>query len=42
VTWFESGGNTVVQADSNGDTSADVMIDFTGTTLSLTALDFIL
>jgi hypothetical protein len=27
VTWYESGGNTFVQADVNGDTAADFTIE---------------
>jgi Ca2+-binding RTX toxin-like protein len=30
VTWFQSGGNTFVQLDNNGDTTADMMIVLTG------------
>jgi len=26
VTWFESGGNTIIQADVNGNTTADITI----------------
>ena len=42
VTWTESGGNTVVHADVNGNTTADVTIVLTGINLHLTASDFIL
>jgi Ca2+-binding RTX toxin-like protein len=42
VSWYESAGKTVVQADINGDTTADVMITLTGTNLHLSASDFIL
>lgn len=42
VTWSESGGNTIVQADVNGDTTADIKVVLTGTNLQLTASDFIL
>jgi serralysin len=42
VTWFESGGNTIVQADFNGNTTADVQIVLTGLNLNLQATDFLL
>ena len=42
VTWFESGGNTFIQADVNGNTTADFMISLTGTNHNLSASDFIL
>lgn len=42
VTWFESGGNTVVQADVDSNRSADLQIVLVGTNLGLTAADFIL
>jgi hypothetical protein len=42
VTWFESGGNTIVQADVNGNTTADLTIVLTGLHHNLTASDFIL
>ena len=42
VTWFESSGNTIVQADANGDTSADLQIVLQGTNLNLQVTDFIL
>jgi Ca2+-binding RTX toxin-like protein len=42
VTWFEVGGNTVVQADINGNTTADFAIVLTGTHLQLAQSDFIL
>jgi hypothetical protein len=42
VTWFESGGNTIIQADVNGNTTADLMITLKGTNLNLLASDFIL
>ena len=42
VTWYESGGNTFVQADVNGDTTADLRIELTGTSLHLSASDFLL
>ena len=40
VTWTESGGNTIVQADVNGDAIADFVL--LGTNLHLTQLDFVL
>jgi len=42
VTWYESGGNTFVQADVNGDMTADLRIELTGTSLHLSASDFLL
>jgi len=42
VTWFESGGNTIVHADINGDTTADFLLVLTGINLHLTASDFVL
>lgn len=42
VTWSESGGNTIIQADVNGDTTADLMLVLTGTNLHLAGSDFIL
>ncbi|WP_439400287.1 calcium-binding protein (plasmid) [Bradyrhizobium sp. PMVTL-01] len=42
VTWYESGGNTFVQADVNGNTTADVLIELAGTNLHLSASDFLL
>jgi VCBS repeat-containing protein len=42
VTWFESGGNTVVQADVDNNRTADLQIVLLGTNLGLTAADFIL
>jgi Ca2+-binding RTX toxin-like protein len=42
VTWFESSGNTIVQADANGDTTADFQIVLQGTNLNLHVTDFIL
>jgi hypothetical protein len=42
VTWFETGGNTIVQADVNGNTTADLTIVLTGLNHNLTASDFIL
>lgn len=41
VTWYYQGTNTIVQADVNGDTTADFMIVLTGLH-SLTADDFLL
>jgi serralysin len=42
VTWYESGGNTIVQADANGNSGADVTVVLTGINLHLTASDFLL
>jgi Ca2+-binding RTX toxin-like protein len=42
VTWFENGGNTIIQADANGNTSADFLVVLKGVGLHLTASDFIL
>ena len=42
VTWSESGGNTLIQADVNGDTTADLLIGLTGTSLNLSGSDFLL
>ena len=42
VTWFETGGNTIIQADVNGNTTADLMITLTGTNHNLSASDFVL
>ncbi|WP_314962302.1 LamG-like jellyroll fold domain-containing protein [Bradyrhizobium cosmicum] len=42
VTWYQSGGNTFVQADVNGNTAADFLIQLTGTNLNLSASDFLL
>ena len=42
VTWFERNGNTIVQADVNGNTTADLQIVLTGTALNLHATDFLL
>jgi hypothetical protein len=41
VTWSQTGGNTIVRADVNGDTTADFEILLTGLK-TLTAADFIL
>jgi Ca2+-binding RTX toxin-like protein len=40
VTWYESGGNTIVQADVNGKTTADFVLVMTGINHNLTASDF--
>ena len=40
VTWYESGGNIFVQADVNGNTTADLTLKLTGINLNLTASDF--
>jgi len=42
VTWYETGGNTVVQADVNGNTTADFAIVLAGIGLHLSSADFIL
>ena len=42
VTWFESGGNTILRLDSNNNTTADMVIVLTGTNLNLDASDFLL
>jgi hypothetical protein len=42
ITWFESPGNTMVQADVNGDTVADLRIVLAGTDLGLSSSDFVL
>jgi hypothetical protein len=42
VTWYESGGNTFVQADVNGNATADLTLELTGINLNLTASDFLL
>ncbi|OBQ78749.1 hypothetical protein A9K71_29645 [Mesorhizobium sp. WSM3873] len=42
ITWSESGGNTIVRADVNGNTTADFQITLTGVNLGLTASDFVL
>ena len=42
VTWYESNGNTVVQADVNGNTTADMVIVLSGTNLHLTSSDFLI
>ncbi|WP_208647119.1 hypothetical protein [Mesorhizobium kowhaii] len=40
VTWYEGGGNTIVQADVDGNTTADLTIILTGINHNLTGLDF--
>jgi Ca2+-binding RTX toxin-like protein len=40
VTWHESGGNTIVHLDVNGDTTADMQIILNGITLGLNASSF--
>ena len=42
VTWFESAGHTIVQADVNGDATADIWITLSGTGLQLNEFDFFL
>jgi len=42
VTWFESGGNIIVQADFNGNATADVQILLNKLTLNLHGTDFLL
>jgi hypothetical protein len=44
VTWFEDpvNGNTIVQVDINGNTTADLQIVLRGTDLNLQVTDFIL
>jgi len=42
VTWFESGGNTIIQGDVNGNTTADFKITLTGINHNLSVSDFIL
>jgi hypothetical protein len=42
VTWDESGGNTFVQADVNGNMTPNFLIQLTGTNLNLSASDFLL
>ena len=42
VNWFESGGNTIVQVDVDGNRAADMEIILVGTSLGLTAADFVL
>jgi Ca2+-binding RTX toxin-like protein len=42
VTWFESAGHTIIQADVNGDATADIWITLSGTGLQLNEFDFFL
>ena len=42
VTWYESDGNTFVQADVNGNMTADLLIMLSGINHRLTAADFLL
>jgi hypothetical protein len=42
ITWFETGGQTIVQLDNDGNTTADMTIALAGTGLGLTSHDFIL
>jgi Ca2+-binding RTX toxin-like protein len=42
VTWFESSGNTIVQADVDANTTAEFTVVLTGVNHNLTASDFIL
>lgn len=42
LTWFETGGTTVVQGDTNGTGGAELRIVLSGTGLGLSAADFIL
>jgi Ca2+-binding RTX toxin-like protein len=42
VTWYESNGNTIVQADVNGNSAADFVVVLSGVNLNLHATDFIL
>ena len=42
ITWLESGGNTIVQLDATGNTTADMVIVLSGIGLGLTAADFYL
>ena len=42
VTWYENEDHTFVQADVNGDATADLLIELTGTSLHLSASDFLL
>ncbi len=41
ITWYQSGGDTFVQGDVNGDTTADFEIELTGLK-SLADTDFVL
>jgi hypothetical protein len=42
LNWYESGGNTIVEADVTGDATADFHITLQGTGFGVTAADFIL
>jgi hypothetical protein len=42
ITWSESGGNTIVRGDVNGNTTADFQIILIGTGKNLVAADFVL
>ncbi|MFM7633772.1 MAG: M10 family metallopeptidase C-terminal domain-containing protein [Betaproteobacteria bacterium] len=42
ISWFESGGNTVIQLDVDANKTADMQIVLVGTSLGLTAADFVL
>jgi Ca2+-binding RTX toxin-like protein len=42
VTWFENDGNTIVQADLNGNTTADLTVVLLGINHNLSASDFLL
>ncbi|WP_189413630.1 VCBS domain-containing protein, partial [Mesorhizobium sp. M00.F.Ca.ET.217.01.1.1] len=42
ITWSESGGNTIVRVDVDGNATADFQIRLTGVNLGLTASDFVL
>src|SRR5215471_8321047 len=42
VTWYETGGNTIVQADVTGDTTVDFSITLIGTGIGLMGSDFVL
>jgi hypothetical protein len=42
VNWYDAGGDTIVQADVNGNTTADFTLVLLGSIMVLTASDFIL
>jgi hypothetical protein len=42
VTWLESGGQTLLRIDVNGNATADMVIALDGTGLGLTKADFVL
>jgi hypothetical protein len=42
LTWFENAGHTIIQADVNGDATADIWIKLSGTRLQLNEFDFFL